>query len=93
MFTELHSVTCNGIHSHFKGTREVTTSENGISVGDTVTYAAFTDSKGKYHPAIHGLKVESITVHSERYGTHERIRATGGGFRYDEGNAKFFEVR
>lgn len=93
MFTELHSVTCGGVHSHFTGRRIVVTSENGISVGDTVTWKEFTDSNGKYHPAIHGLKVESVTVHSERYGTHERIRATGCGFRYVEGNAKFFEVR
>ena len=90
MLTELHSVTCGGVHSHFTGRREVATSENGISVGDTVTWEAFTDAKGKYHPAIHGLTVESITVHCERYGTHERVRATGAGFHYVEGNAKFF---
>lgn len=89
-FTNLKSVTTGGDHAYFTGTRDITESENGIRVGDTVTWESFTDHRGNFHPAISGLRVESVTAHTNKYTQYERIAASGSGYRFVEGNAKFF---
>lgn len=92
IFTDISfSPTIGGQYAYSSGRRTLV-AYNRIRVGSTVTWRAFTDSSGKFHPAVHGLVVESITLHCSRYGRHVRISASGGGFRLVEGNGRFFAL-
>ncbi len=93
-FTDLTaSPTVNGGHlAYFAGKRNLLY-VNGIRVGSTVTWKAFTDCFGEHHDAVHGLVVESITLHASKYGRHVRIVANGSGkVSRVEGNARAFTV-
>lgn len=46
-----------------------------FKLGDMVSTESFTDSGGRYHPQVHNLKVESITLHVSKYNWFIRIRA------------------